>query len=77
MLKIYDVDTAQAGILNRDNALDVSVPEGLQKGIEGMFGERLTPEQVVRRILADVRQRGDTAVLEWTHRIDRVQRVLP
>ncbi|MCA9979293.1 MAG: histidinol dehydrogenase [Anaerolineales bacterium] len=73
MLQIYDVETARAGILNRDDALDVGVPEGLQRGIEAMFGERLTPEQVVRRILADVRKRGDTAVREWTARIDGVE----
>lgn len=73
MLQIYDVETARRGILNREDALDVSVPEGLQKSIERMFGERLTPEQVVRRILADVRQGGDTAVSEWTARIDGIQ----
>lgn len=73
MIKIYDVPTAQQTILNRDNALDMEIPEGLQQRIIQTFGEPLTPEQVVRRILADVRQRGDAAAKEWTAKIDRVE----
>jgi histidinol dehydrogenase len=33
-------------------------------------GERLTPAQVVERIVNDVRQRGDIAVAEWSLRLD-------
>lgn len=73
MIEIYDVEQAQRTILNRVEALEMAIPASLQKRIEQMFGEALTPEQVVRRILADVRQRGDTAVREWTTRIDGVE----
>jgi histidinol dehydrogenase len=73
MLTLYDVPTAQQTILNRDNALDVEIPASLQAGIAAMFGEPLTPEQVVRRILAEVRREGDTAVLRWTAKIDHAQ----
>ncbi|MCB0035657.1 MAG: histidinol dehydrogenase, partial [Anaerolineales bacterium] len=73
MISIYDKTTALKTILNRDNALDMEIPESLQQGITAMFGEPLTPEQVVRRILNDVRQRGDAALKEWSRRIDRVE----
>ncbi|MDA0245857.1 MAG: histidinol dehydrogenase [Chloroflexi bacterium] len=73
VLKIYDVATAAQTILNRAHALDMDIPDGLQQSITRLFGEPLTPEQVVRRILADVRQRGDAAVFDWTARIDGLQ----
>jgi histidinol dehydrogenase len=51
----------------------MSVPDSMLDGIEKLFGERITPDEVVRRILRDVRERGDAAVIEWTQKIDRVQ----
>jgi len=38
-----------------------------------IFGEPLTPVQAVERIVRDVAERGDAAVLEWTRRIDGVE----
>jgi histidinol dehydrogenase len=40
---------------------------------EALFGERIGPDEVVRRILRDVRERGDAAVRQWTEKIDGVQ----
>jgi len=71
-MKIYNVAEAQTTILRRRAWDEFEVPERLLDGIEAIFGERITPEEVVRRILTDVRQRGDTAILEWTKKIDRV-----
>jgi len=71
-VKIYTVIEAQATILKRRAWDEFEVPERLLDGIETIFGERITPEEVVRRILADVRQRGDAAILKWTKKIDRV-----
>ncbi|PYE54777.1 histidinol dehydrogenase [Deinococcus yavapaiensis] len=48
------------------------VPESVLDRNEALFGERLTPAQVVERILADVRARGDEALREWTRRLDGV-----
>ena len=40
-------------------------------GIRKMFGEDLSPSQVVERILKDIRQRGDDqALMEWTEKLD-------
>jgi len=37
-----------------------------------IFGKALTPNEAVRTIIADVRERGDKAIREWTQRIDGV-----
>ncbi len=41
--------------------------------IEKLFGEALTPDQAVARILADIAARGEAACREWTSRIDGVE----
>ncbi|MCB0045604.1 MAG: histidinol dehydrogenase [Caldilineaceae bacterium] len=50
----------------------MTVPARLLGGIEAVFGERISPDEAVARILADVRKRGDAALLEWTARLDGV-----
>jgi histidinol dehydrogenase len=72
MLRIYDDwEQARQTVLRRRDmmALD-EVPEPVRAGIRRVFGEELTPEEAVARILADVRQRGDEALCHWTARID-------
>ncbi len=49
---------------------EIPVPESVLERNERLFGERLSPEQVVTRILDDVRTRGDQALLDWTERLD-------
>jgi len=67
---IYDLATAQHGILKRRTWAETEYPASLFAGIERIFGEQLSPEQAVERILSDVRQRGDAALIEWSTRID-------
>ncbi len=70
MLNIYEVETAKQGILKRIPMDDMDVPPSVQERITAMFGEPLTPTQVVDRILRDVRTRGDAALSEWTEKLD-------
>lgn len=49
---------------------DIVSDAGRQRTID-LFGEPLSPRQVVQRICADVRQRGMAAVLEYTQKLDR------
>ena len=51
----------------------VAVSETVRARIQQTFGEALTPAQLVDRIVQDVRQRGDSAVLEYTAKIDGVE----
>ena len=48
-------------------------PASLLDELHKMFGERLTPEHAVTRIIADVRARGDAALLDWTRKLDHVE----
>lgn len=72
LMKIFDVAAAQATILRRSAWDDLEIPEALLAANERLFGARISPDEAVRRYLADVRQRGDRALIEWTERLDHV-----
>jgi histidinol dehydrogenase len=75
LLKIYDkLDRARQEVLKRRDMMNLDeVPEPVRAGIARVFGEKLTPEQAVARLLTDVRARGDEALREWTARIDGLE----
>ncbi len=70
MLKQYDPQTARQSILKRTPPDEFPVSQRVLDGIEKLFGESLTPEQAVTKILKDVRTRGDAALQDWTKRLD-------
>src|SRR5512136_330078 len=73
MLKIYtDVTDAQRTILNRRKA-ETPLPDSLRQSLRRIFERDLTPAEAVAEILADVRERGDAALRDWTARIDGVR----
>ncbi len=51
---------------------DLVSPAGRQRTID-VFGEPLTPRQVVEKICSDVREQGLAALLDYTRRIDRAE----
>lgn len=59
MLQIY----TGTSILDRNNFLDEDYPPALLASLQRLFGEPIAPAAAVARILADVRARGDTALL--------------
>ena len=61
---------AQATILKRVPFDEVEVTDALLDGIEQRVGERIHPAALVERIVADIRERGDVAVREWSLRLD-------
>ena len=67
---VYGADEARRTILRRQPLEEYEAPPSLAAGIRAIFGEALTPDQVVARILDDVRARGDAAVLDYSRRID-------
>lgn len=70
-LRIYDDwEQARQTVLRRRGVTCDQVPESLRASIRRVFGAELTPQEAVARILADVRQRGDEALRDWTARID-------
>lgn len=62
MLKIFELEEAQAGILQRRSAA-LQFPK---------FGDELTPPEAVAQILGSVRIDGDAAVRKWTLLFDKV-----
>jgi histidinol dehydrogenase len=71
-LRIYDdLQQAHQTVLRRRDMLVLDeVPQSVRESIRRVFGEDLTPEAAVARVLADVRRRGDEALCEWTARTD-------
>ena len=72
LMQILDVPTAQQTILRRVAWDELKIPDPILDRLEDLFGERIDPNEAVRRILADVRARGDAAVREFTQRIDGI-----
>ena len=70
MLKQYDAQTAQQTILRRTPPDEFPVSQRVLDGITQLFGETLTPDQAVSRILKDIRTNGDSAIQKWTHTLD-------
>ena len=74
---IDQIDLAAPGGRQRLEALrnmlasqgDMVSPAGLKRTVE-VFGQPLTPRQVVEKICADVRQQGLEALIDYTRRID-------
>jgi histidinol dehydrogenase len=70
MLRVFTPSEALNSILVRQPLDSMPVPPALLESLERLFGAPVTPEQAVTRILADVRQRGDDALRDWTSRLD-------
>lgn len=72
MLKIYDVQQALSTILKRKPLDEFPVSQAMRQRTLATFGQDIPPEEAVRRILTDVRDRGDDALIDWTRRLDGV-----
>lgn len=70
MFKQYDPQTARQTILKRTPPDEFPISQRVLDNIEKLFGERLTAEEAVTRILKDVRSNGDSALQTWTQRLD-------
>ncbi len=68
-----DLAQARQQVLGQRGREPLELPPSVRATIRQVFGADLTPEEVAARILADVRQRGDEAVREYTQRIDGVE----
>lgn len=70
MLKQYDPQTARETILRRNPPDEFAVSQLGLDNIAKLFGERLSPEEAVTRILKEVRTSGDAALQKWTLTLD-------
>lgn len=60
-------------LLNKKAFDEVELSPRVREANKKIFGEDLSAIEIVRRIVSDVRERGDTAVIDWTRRIDGVE----
>jgi histidinol dehydrogenase len=70
MLKIYSLEDARKSILKRDSILSEDIPIPIKNSIKVIFGKNLTPLEVVKLIIEDVKKRKDQALIDWTSRLD-------
>jgi histidinol dehydrogenase len=68
---VRGVEEARETILRR-TPLETSLPQSVRDDITRTFGTDLSVQQVVDRILDDVRANGDSAVLKYNREIDRM-----
>ncbi|MCY4061634.1 MAG: histidinol dehydrogenase [Chloroflexi bacterium] len=67
---ITEVNEARETILKRRSLRDYAVPEHVIERSADLFGERLMPDDAVRRIIGSVRESGDQALIEWNQKLD-------
>eukprot|EP00741_Cyanophora_paradoxa_P000778 tig00000058_g749.t1 len=70
-LRILDVPTAKASCLKRQAWDDWKVPQSVLDGMKALFGEPVSVDEGVRRIVQDVRHRGDEALVSWAEKLDK------
>lgn len=69
---IRDIDEAKAA-LRRSSLEPATIPPGMRQRIRDVFGKDLTPDEAVARIVTDVREKGDAALLDYIRRVDGVE----
>lgn len=71
MIKTFTVSEARKTILDRAATFDFDeMSDAQREAATRLYGEPLTPPEGVRRILRDVRERGDAGVVAWTAMLD-------
>lgn len=60
-------------LLTKKSFDEVELSPKVRAANKKIFGEDLTAIEIVRRIVGDVRGRGDSAVVEWTRKLDGVE----
>jgi histidinol dehydrogenase len=67
---VSDVDEARRLLTRRRGFEETELSPRMQAGVERVFGAPLTPDEVVTRILSDVRTEGDAALLRYAEAFD-------
>ena len=72
MIIIEDFQLAKSMLTRQSLAELYSVSPVVKQRLREIFGTEIDPEQAVRQIISDVRQRGDAALVDYTLKIDGV-----
>ena len=71
MIQIYSLEEAEKSILIRKSIVETPVSPQINNQIIKIFGKPLSPQEVVKRIINDVIEKGDLALIEWTKKLDK------
>jgi histidinol dehydrogenase len=71
-MKIYSKEEASKTILLRSSNFEERILIQIRDSIKKIFGKVISPEEVVRLIVNDVKKRKDLALTDWTHKLDKV-----
>ena len=66
-------EAAQAHIAHLRSGKDNVLPERVAARLRDVFGRDLSAQEAVEQIAADIRRKGDSAVKDYTKRIDGVE----
>ena len=66
-------DDAKATLLKRVPLELAEVSPQVKQRIKEIFGEELSPDEAVARIIREVQSRGDSALLDYSQTIDGVE----
>jgi histidinol dehydrogenase len=69
----HDAQEGRDFILGRRNMGQAELSPGMRAGVKAVFGEELSADEVVERILTDVEKHGDIALRRYTAAIDGVE----
>ena len=70
MLPLYTAEIARTSLLKRVPMDDQPVSPRILESIKTLFGEPLSPEEAVIKILEEVRADGDRALQKWSRILD-------
>jgi histidinol dehydrogenase len=73
MIRVEGFDKAKQLLTRKDFLESLAASPRLSKQIENVFGEELSPQEVVGRIISDVRNRGDEALFRYASKLDDVK----
>ncbi|MEW6141942.1 MAG: histidinol dehydrogenase [Chloroflexota bacterium] len=73
MKRITGIAAARRALASRDTLVPEDLPPRVKEKVKAVFGKPLTAEQAVRRIVDDVRERGDAALRHYARVIDGVE----
>lgn len=60
-------------LLTKKSFDEIELSPKVRAANQKIFGEDLSAVEIVRRIVNDIRKRGDAALIEWTRKIDGVE----
>jgi histidinol dehydrogenase len=73
MRKVKGFNEASQLLTRKDFWEHLTVPPGLAARTKQAFGQELSVQEVVNRIIGEVRDRGDKALFDYTERLDGVR----